>query len=193
MLSVGMRIRVKLLKKLLPGYAFFFGSLAVIGVAYYLIAGSPVGLSALFVCFVALRYQYKDSITYHNKSTRICLLLSDALFAVSAFPLIILNMRISLLSCVPIAIGMTWLLYAIGKKDLYEDRLLELTRPKKFDIDTCTEQELVARCKERITRDLEYKTERAIKHFILKLPHEQIDVNVEQSKKERYRLRKLLK
>lgn len=190
-MNVKSRIRLKLFIRLMPGYAIFFISIFTIGVLYGFIAGSAIGMPILFVAFISLRYRYKDNVTYHNMSTKKCIALSIALFAVSAFPLIVLNMKISLLSSMPIAIGMTWFLYVLGLKDKAE-RELEESKKDTFNLDNCTEEELRERCRQRFKRDVEYKTERAIKHFILKLPHEQIDVNVEQSKKERYRMRKLL-
>lgn len=190
-MSVKSRIRLKLFIRLMPGYAIFFISIFTIGVLYSFIAGSAIGIPILFVAFISLRYRYKGNVTYHNMSTKKCIALSIALFAVSAFPLIVLNMKISLLSSMPIAIGMTWFLYVLGLKDKAE-RELEESKKDTFNLDNCTEEELRERCRQRFKRDVEYKTERAIKHFILKLPHEQIDVNVEQSKKERYRMRKLL-
>ena len=190
-MTVKSRIRLKLFIRLMPGYAIFFISVLTIGVLYSLIAGSAIGMPILSISFISLRYRYKDNITYHNMSTKKCIALSIALFAVSAFPLIVLNMKIGLLSSIPIAIGMTWFLYVLGLKDKAE-RELEESKKDTFNLDTCTEEELRERCRQRFKRDVEYKTERAIKHFILKLPHEQIDVNVEQSKKERYRMRKLL-
>ena len=190
-MSVKSRIRLKLFIRLMPGYAIFFISIFTIGVLYSFIAGSAIGMPILFVAFISLRYRYEDNVTYHNMSTKKCIALSIALFAVSAFPLIVLNMKISLISSMPIAIGMTWFLYVLGLKDKAE-RELEESKKDTFDLDNCTEEELRERCRQRFKRDVEYKTERAIKHFILRLPHEQIDVNVEQSKKERYRMRKLL-
>ena len=190
-MTVKSRIKLKLLLRLLPGYAIFFISIFMIGALYSLIAGSAIGMPILFISFISLRYRYKDNITYHNMSTKKCIALSIALFAVSAFPLIVLNTKIGLISSIPIAIGMTWFLYVLGLKDKAE-RELEESKKDTFNLDTCTEEELRERCRQRFKRDVEYKTERAIKHFILKLPHEQIDVNVEQSKKERYRMRKLL-
>lgn len=190
-MSVKSRIRLKLFIRLMPGYAIFFISIFTIGVLYSFIAGSAIGMPILFVAFISLRYRYKDNVTYHNMSTKKCIALSIALFAVSAFPLIVLNMKICLLSSMPIAIGMTWFLYVLGLKDKAE-RELEESKKDTFNLDNCTEEELRERCRQRFKRDVEYKTERAIKHFILRLPHEQIDVNVEQSKKERYRMRKLL-
>lgn len=190
-MSVKSRVRLRLFIRLMPGYAIFFISIFTIGVLYSFIAGSAIGMPILFVAFISLRYRYKDNVTYHNMSTKKCIALSIALFAVSAFPLIVLNTKISLLSSMPIAIGMTWFLYVLGLKDKAE-RELEESKKDTFNLDNCTEEELRERCRQRFKRDVEYKTERAIKHFILRLPHEQIDVNVEQSKKERYRMRKLL-
>ena len=191
--SAESRIRVRLFMKLLPGYAIFFSALIAIDILYGFIAGAMTGVLFLFVAFVSLRYEYKDRVTYHNASTKKCIALSIALFAVSALLLIVFNMKIGLLSSIPIAIGMTWYLHEMGLKQSAEKELEEVRAKKdSFDLDNCTEEELRERCRQRFKRDVEYKTERAIKHFILKLPHEQIDVNVEQSKKERYRMRKLL-
>lgn len=184
------RIKIKLFIKLFPGYATFFLSLFIINFLYSIFSKSVIGMFFLFIGFVSLRYTYNDSITYHNKSTKKCIGLSILLFAFSSIALISINTKISLIFSVPISIAMTWFLHEMGIKDkLYE----ELNKKKEFDLDNCTEEELCQRCKERFKRDVEYKTERAIKHFILKLPHEEIDVNPEQSKKERYRMRKLLK
>lgn len=192
-MSAKSRIRVKLFMMLIPGYAIFFLSLFAISALYGFISGAATGVVFLFISFVALRYQYKDKITYHNSSTKRCIALSIGLFVISAFPLIVLNLRVALLPSVIIAIGMTWILHTFGLKQCAEGRVKELEEKKDtFDLDNCTEEELVKRCRQRFKRDVEYKTERAIKHFILKLPHEQIDVNVEQSKKERYRMRKIL-
>lgn len=187
------RIRIKLFIRLFPGYAIFFLALFSISALYFMISGNLTGVLFLFGSFVFLRYKYKDKITYHNESTKKCIAMSIGLFAISAFPLIVLNLRVSFLSSVAIAIGMTWILYQFGLKQKAERELEDLKNKKDtFNLDTCTEEQLIERCRQRFTRDVEYKTERAIKHFILKLPHEQIDVNVEQSKKERYRMRKLL-
>ena len=185
-LSSKARIWLGLLRRLLPGYALFFCALIIIGI----LIKNLVGIISLFGAFVVLRYRFDGSITYHNDSTKKCIALSIMIFAIASIPLLVFNGNVSLIACVPIAIGMTWILYQFGlKKKLEQDSKIS----KSFDLDNCTEAELVERCRQRFKRDVEYKTERAIKHFILKLPHEEIDVNVEQSKKERYRFRKILK
>lgn len=183
------RVMVKLFIRLIPGYALFFFSILALGLLY----GNIVGIIVLFITFVSLRYKYDNSITFHADSSKNCLALSILLFAISGIPLIVFAFDVSMLSAIPIGIGMTWILYQFGLKNRLAERVSELEFSKPFDLDNCTEEELRARCKERFKRDVEYKTERAIKHFILKLPHEEIDVNPEQSKKERYRFRKILK
>ena len=179
---------IKLFIRLIPGYALFFFSISALGLLY----GNMVGMAILFVAFVCSRYRYNDSITFHADDSKKCLALSILLFAISGIPLIVFDFDVSMLSAIPIGIGMTWILYQFGLKNKLAERVAELELPKPFDLDSCTEEELRVRCKERFKRDVEYKTERAIKHFILKLPHEEIDVNPEQSKKERYRFRKIL-
>lgn len=62
-----------------------------------------------------------------------------------------------------------------------------------FNLENCTEEELRARCKERIKVHTDYLTDQAIKHFVLKLRHDEIDNNPRKSEKERERLRKMLK
>lgn len=183
------RVMVKLFIRLIPGYALFFFSILALGLLY----GNIVGIIILFITFVSLRYKYDNSITFHADSSKNCLALSILLFVISGIPLIVFAFDVSMLSAIPIGIGMTWILYQFGLKNKLAERVSELEFSKPFDLDNCTEEELRARCKERFKRDVEYKTERAIKHFILKLPHEEIDVNPEQSKKERYRFRKILK
>ena len=147
-MSVKSRIRLKLLIRLMPGYAIFFFSLILIDIIYGLIIKSTIGIVFLFISFVSLRYTYKNQITYHNKSTKKCIALSILLFVVSALPLMIINMKVSLIFSVPIAMGMTWFLHEMGLKQNYEKELLELKKPKFFDVKGCTLEELLNRCRE---------------------------------------------
>lgn len=147
-MSVKSRIRLKLFIRLMPGYAIFFISIFTIGVLYSFIAGSAIGMPILFVAFISLRYRYKDNVTYHNMSTKKCIALSILLFVVSALPLMIINMKVSLIFSVPIAMGMTWFLHEMGLKQNYEKELLELKKPKFFDVKGCTLEELLNRCRE---------------------------------------------
>lgn len=95
------------------------------------------------------------------------------------------------------AVGISWINANIGD---YQREHIELLTEReqrqhspRFDPDHCTEEELIARCREVFTRDVVYKTEKAIQHFILKLPHEQIDINPRTSQKQRERMRKSLR
>lgn len=142
-----LRIKIKLFKKLVPWYVIFFLSLITIGIIYSIIANKLSGVILLFISFVSLRYTYKDKITYHDESTKRCIALSITLFAICSFPLIILNLGVSLVACIPIAIGATWFLHVMGIKQCNDKKLLELTKPKKFNIVGCTLEELLDRCR----------------------------------------------
>ncbi len=209
--SVEQRIRRRLFRKMLPGYAMFFAALGAIGFLY----GNPVGMVLLFIAFAALRYEYNGAVTYHNDSSKKCLALSVLLFAVAGIPLILLEIRFSLLACVPVGLAATWVLHIAGAKEQAESKAKELeaeraavsqaapeviTVPLKtnpgsrceFDIDRCTPAQLYERCCRVFKSDVERKWKRAHQHFIEKLPHKLIDANPRQSQMERMRMRKVL-
>lgn len=171
-MKVKTRVYVKWFMKLLPGYAFFFCVLALLALVYGLIARSLVGLFPLFVSFASLRYEYYNSITYHNPSTKKCIFLSIAMFAICSFPLIVLNLKVSLLASVPIAIGMTWLLHELGKRDIYRKELAKFSSIEKFDADNCTKEQLLKRRKElKFSKD---KTDMCVKMFIDKVSYNKL-------------------
>ena len=63
---------------------------------------------------------------------------------------------------------------------------------KQFDVENCTEEELAAHVRAVYRHNIEIKIERAKKHFILVLPHAEIDVNPRASEQERRRMKKKL-
>lgn len=175
-------------KTKLKFYLFKYGFYSLIYIAIILsaILNEKI-LEAVFFFIAYLAVRYKFPTTYHNKKFYICILLSILSFCICITLLI--DKHTSILFTIVYAVAFDFLLYYIAKSEaLKEEKLLI----KPFSVETCTEEELIERCKLRFKRDVEYKTERAIKHFILKLPHNEIDINPEQSKKERYRFKKLL-
>lgn len=120
--------------------------------------------------------------TFHFNNVPICVKTSSKLWFVGVSLLLVLPYNISLCLGILLALYICIELYNI-QYSLLED----------FNLETCTREELVERCRLRFKRDVEYKTERAIKHFIEKLPHDEIDINPRASEKERERMRKLLK
>ena len=159
------------------------------------VANSLLGTAFFFIAFVFLRYAYNDSLTFHAKSTIRCVCATCVLFGTAGLVMGCINTHTSLLFPLVVGLIATWFLHyiALNKKAYKELEALKATcKTREFSLDTCTEEELTARCRTRFKRDVEYKTERAIKHFVLKLPHEEIDVSIFQSQKERQRMRKIL-
>ena len=119
-----------------------------------------------------------------------CALLSIAVGLLGSF--LTLPLGCSIISAIPVAILILW----VGSEfAIKKDALVALKArgdTKRFSVETCTEQELIERCRRVFKRDVEYMTEKAIQHFIRRLPHEEIDHNPKQSSMQRYRMKKKL-
>lgn len=120
--------------------------------------------------------------TFHFDNVKTCIKTSSKMYFVADSLLLLVPYNISL--CLGILLSL-WICI-----ELYR---IQYGLTDDFNLDTCTKEELIERCRVRFKRDVEYKTERAIKHFIDKLPHCEIDINPRASEKERERFRKILK
>lgn len=139
-------------------YALVFS--AIILMAF--LTGKYIETLALFVSFVSLRYAFSK--TYHSNSFWACIAISIIIFVIAI--LFMPNKNTSLLACIAFGLIIDFLAYKY--KD-YEDKkaeLSELKKPKPFSVDTCTEDELVERCK--ALRFSEENTNLAIEFFIKK-------------------------
>lgn len=150
--------------------------------------------TAIFLCAFYFANEFSAfPILYHAKRTRNCLIITLSLFNLTAFIFKLLPINVSVSFGIIMAIIFNYVRYRVGaiiyERDLYKDKVIS----KPFDCDDCTKDELIERCQKVFTRDVEYKTERAIKHFILKLPHCDIDnTRPKTSETERNRMRKKL-
>lgn len=120
--------------------------------------------------------------TFHFDNVKTCIKTSFKMYLISITLLLLVPYNISL--CFGVIISW-WICL-----ELYH---IQYGLTDNFNLDNCTKEELIERCRIKFKRDVEYKTERAIKHFIEKLPHNEIDINPRASEKERERMRKLLK
>lgn len=112
-------------------------------------------IEAICFCVAHIVIRPKFNKQYHSMKTNICLMitLSIAFFGI----LLCLPVNESLLSAVPLAFGVVWVGY------IAQDRL-DLLTPKPFNTDTCTMEELLARC-----NDLKFNkenTDLAVEFFI---------------------------
>ena len=139
-------------------YALVFS--AIILMAF--LTGKYIETTGLFIAFVSLRYAFEK--TYHSDSFWACIIISIIVFFIAI--LFVPDKNISLLACIVFGLIIDFIAYK--HKDYADKRaeLIELKKPKPFSVDTCTENELIERCKE--LRFSEENTNLAIEFFIKK-------------------------
>ena len=152
----GLKVKFRLFQ--ISTYGIVFSAIFLMA----LFTGKYIETTGLFIAFVSLRYAFEK--TFHSDSFWTCIVISIFVFVVAI--LFVPDKNISLLSCIVFGLLIDFIAYKY--KD-YEDKKAELTelkKPKPFSVDTCTEDELVERCK--ALRFSEENTNLAIDFFIKK-------------------------
>lgn len=138
------------------------GFLAIVGllIGYSFLVGKPIEFALIFLPYFITKGFYEQQ--YHAKSLKQCLLLSVGIFALAVT--ITLPKRYSV--CFSLAFGLAIALVSckVGNAQHIAHEYAVLTAPKPFNIDTCTESELLERCKSLNYNML--KTQMAVKFFI---------------------------
>ena len=125
-----------------------------------------------FVCHWLIREQFPKH--YHHIVPAMCRLITSVVFFFGVC--FVLPKGLSILSAIPINYLIGWVGFTKKQADVYEikyNRLKEkLEAKKEFSTETCTEQELIARCKELHLS--EENTSLAIEFFIKKTKQSKI-------------------
>lgn len=130
---MGWRVKFRLFQALTYGIVF-------LTIAFFATAtGKYIETIAMFVGFVSLRNSFGK--TWHSKSFWVCIFASCAIFAFSI--VFVPNKGISVFACIIFALVIDYTAY---KYRDYCDVLVEIHKP--FNVDTCTTDELLARCRE---------------------------------------------
>lgn len=121
---------------------------------------------AFFICHWLIREQFPKQ--YHRSTHAMCRLITSIVFFFGVS--FCLPLALSLFSAIPICYFISWVGFTKKQADYYElkyKRLKEeLEKKKDFNTDTCTKEELIARCRElNFSKD---KTELAVEFFINK-------------------------
>jgi len=152
------------------------------------IFNKEIELILFFISYIFLRYQFPK--TYHDSNFYKCIFWSIVMLIISAYTMI--PRSVSLISCVPIAFTVDFILYKI--KD-YIDLKEFKEKKKEFNIDKCTKYELIKRCKEKGLS--KHDIDIAIKMFYEKLDSKQLaaylSIEVQSAKNKKYMLKKKLK
>lgn len=125
-----------------------------------------------FICHWLIREQFSKQ--YHHIVLAMCrLIISTVFFFGVSF---VLPLELSLISAIPINYFIGWVGFTKKQADYYEMKYLrlkeKLEQKKDFNTDTCTKDELIARCKE--LRLSEENTNLAIEFFIKKTKQSEI-------------------
>lgn len=152
------KLKVKFRLFQISTYALVFSVSAVIA----FLTNKWVETIFLFLSFGVLRKAFGK--TYHSDSFLACIAISIIVFAISI--MFVPNKNISLLACIIFGLSIDFIAYKY--KDYVDNKteLIELKKPKPFSVETCTEDELVERCK--ALRFSEENTNLAIEFFIKK-------------------------
>ncbi len=140
------------------------GFLAIVGllIGYSFLVGKPIEFALIFLPYFATKGLYERQ--YHATSLKQCLLLSVGIFALA----VTITLTKSYSLCFSLAFGLAIALVSckVGNAQRIAHEYAALTAPKPFNVDTCTESELIERCKE--LRLSEENTELAVDFFIRK-------------------------
>lgn len=176
-----MNWRVKFRLFQISTYGIVFFVIAVMAV----LTGKYIETIGLFTSFVALRYSFGK--TWHSKSFWNCIFISCVIFIVSIG--FVPSKGVSILACIIFGLCIDYLAYKY--KD-YVDVLAQLNKP--FNVDFCTEAELLTRCREvGLSQE---NTELAVDFFIKKTKQSEIAdklfINEKSVQMKKSRLRKKL-
>lgn len=140
------------------------GFIAIVGllVGFSFLVGKPIEFALIFLPYFSTKGLYARQ--YHSASLKHCLLLSIGIFAFAV--LITVPKEYSICASLFIGILIAFSSCKVGEAQVKLKSYAELTAPKSFNVDTCTEVELLERCKElRLSQE---NTELAIDFFIHK-------------------------
>lgn len=121
------------------------GFIAIVGllVGFSFLVGKPIEFLLIFLPYFSTKGLYTRQ--YHSKSLKHCLLLSVGIFSFAV--LITAPKEYSICASLFIGIMIAFASCKVGEAQVKLKAYAELTAPKPFNVDTCTETELLERCK----------------------------------------------
>lgn len=137
-----------------------------------LIFGKWVEGVTFLICHTLIRPQYPKE--YHHILHSMCRLITSIVFFFGVS--FVLPLSLSLVSAIPFCYFISWVGFTKKQADEYEVKYTklkaQLEKKKEFNVDTCTEAELIERCRE--LRFSAENTELCIDLFIRKIKQSDI-------------------
>lgn len=146
------------------------GFIAIVGllIGFSFLVGKPIEFVLIFLPYFATKGLYERQ--YHATSLKQCLLLSIGIFAFAI--LITAPKEYSISASLFMGFAIAFASCKVGDVQVKLREYAELTKPKPFNVDTCTEAELLHRCRE--LRFSQENTELAVEFFIKKTKHSEL-------------------
>lgn len=124
-------------------------------------------IESIIVMFSYFLLRYKFDKTFHSANMWVCVTLSIMMCWVMIA--VTLPISVSILSGIVVGVIDCYLLYKARDYVDVRNEILTIKKPKPFDVDTCTESELLERCAElKLSQE---NTELAVEFFIKKTKH----------------------
>ncbi len=121
-------------------------------------------IESIIVMFAYFLLRYKFDKTFHSANMWVCVTLS--IMMCWAMIAVTLPISVSILSGIVVGVIDCYLLYKARDYVDVRNEILTIKKPKPFDVDTCTESELLERCAElKLSQE---NTELAVEFFIKK-------------------------
>lgn len=153
------------------------GFFAILGLlfGYAILIGKPIEFALIFLPYFITKGFYARQ--WHSKSLKQCFILSLVIFAF--FTTVTLPSEYSITFAAVVGLLAAYISYHAGVIQFklrdyayIEPRYNELIAPHPFNTETCTESELIDRCRQ--LRFSDENTELAVEFFIRKTPHKVI-------------------
>lgn len=143
------------------------GFITIVGllIGFSFLVGKPIEFALIFLPYFATKGLYERQ--YHAHSLKQCCLMSFGLFAFAI--LITAPKEYSICASLFIGIAIAFASCKVGEVQVKLRAYAELTKPKPFNVDTCTEAELLERCRE--LNFSQENTEIAVELFMRKTKH----------------------
>ena len=147
-----------------------------------------------FVCHWLIREQFKEQ--YHHIIPAVCRVITGAVFFFGIC--FVCPITVSLISAIPINYLIGWVGFTKKQADTYEVKYNalreQLEADSKFNIETCTTEELIERCRElKFTEEnIDFAIEFFIKKTSRKVLAEKHYISEDAVKQKKRRMRKIL-
>lgn len=157
--SVELKYGLRSILRTLPYHIIVFGSVFITATLFHKYIEAACYLTAFF----AIRYKFPR--TFHCDRILQCMIVTNVMFAISIT--MCPNIQSQIFSSVVLGYLECWILYLLQTKKLY----LKSLQPS-FSLDTCTEEQLLERCKQ--LRFNEENTWLAVELFIKRTKHSEL-------------------